>query len=102
MKRADQWILIDNYKRKYFLKFEIQKKLLKSLTKNSKLKLIQNYIAFLKQIKIKKNKSVIMHNNRCVRTGRTWSINRFTQYSRFYLRTEIYKGNIPGFKRSSW
>lgn len=41
-------------------------------------------------------------NNRCVLTGRVWGVNSKVGLSRFKLREEVYKSNIPGFRRASW
>lgn len=40
-------------------------------------------------------------NRRCIISGRVWSTNKKTSLSRFELRKEVYKANIPGFRRAS-
>lgn len=100
--RQKQWNLIDNLKRKIFIKNELKTLLLKNVIKNNLIKNIYKYYAIFNKTKIKKSSSIIKQNNRCIRTGRQWSINKLTRYSRFVFRKESYIGNLPGFKRASW
>lgn len=102
MKRKNQWILIDNFKRKYYLKKELKYKLLKSLINNCNNTLLIKYFFFILKIRSKQKFSIINQNNKCIKTGRIKSINTFTRYSRFVFRDENYLGNLPGFKRASW
>lgn len=102
MSRSKQWILLDNFKRKLFIKQELKKILLKSLLKNAQLPLIYRYYAFFIKVKATRWTSISQQKNRCVKTGRSWGILKFTKYSRFVLRTETYRGNLPGFRKSSW
>ena len=46
--------------------------------------------------------SKVFITHRCAFSGRVWSVNRKTRYSRFLFRTESYDGNIPGCRRASW
>ena len=55
---------------RYIFKYELKKKILKSIHKNNNLLLLYRYLAFLKKTKIKKKNSYIKHNNRCLKTGR--------------------------------
>lgn len=102
MSRKTQWILLDNFKRKYYLKKEIKYLILKSLLKNHFNMLFIRYFFFILKIRSKQKYSIIQQNNKCVKTGRIKSLNKFTKYSRFIFRNEIYSGNLPGFKRASW
>nr|APW82417.1 rps14 [Laurentiella strenua] len=102
MIREEQWKLMDNLKRKLFLKNEIKKILLKSLIKNKKLPLGHRYLALWHKSKLSRYSSFTQQQNRCVQTGRIWYVLRTTQYSRFFFRTESYKGHLPGFQRASW
>jgi ribosomal protein S14 len=52
--------------------------------------------------KLLRTGSIIQQKNKCVKTGRTWTTVKNTNYSRFLFRTESNKGNMPGFKRASW
>lgn len=102
MTRKTQWLLIDNYKRRYYLKKEIKYLILKSLLKNNYKYFLFKYFFFFLKIKSKQKNSPIVQNNRCIKTGRIKSINKFTKYSRFIFRIESYEGNLPGLKRASW
>lgn len=102
MNRRLQWKLMDNYRRKLFLKTEIKKHLLSSLIKNQNIPITYRYLALWNKSKLSPITSLVKHQNRCTATGRIWGINKWTKYSRFYFRTESYKGNLPGFNRASW
>jgi small subunit ribosomal protein S14 len=102
MSRAEQWIFIDNFKRKLFLKYELKRVLLKSIFRNSELPLIYRYFVFYQRIKAPRWATLPQVVNRCSRTGRANSVTRQTKYSRFVHRTEAYNGNLPGLKRASW
>lgn len=100
--RELQWKLNDNLRRKLFLKNELKRQLLKSFIKNKKIPLAYRYLALWHRSKLPRLSSSTQIQNRCVQTGRIWYILKNTQYSRFFFRTESYKGNLPGFKRASW
>jgi len=102
MNREFQWKLLDNYRRKLFLKNEIKNIFFKNIIVNSNLPLTYRYYAMFKRIKTIRFHSSTRVQNRCVITGRIWSINKFTKFSRFYFRTNTNYGNIPGFRRASW
>ncbi len=102
MKRALNWKLIDNMKRKYFLKYEIKKLILKSISVNNYLPLSYRYYSMYHFSKISKQNSLIQHKKKCIKTGRVWSTEKYTKYSRFIFRRESYQGNLPGFRRASW
>lgn len=102
MSRRKQWVLLDNFKRKLFIKYELKRTLLKSLINNTNVPLVYRYYAFFKKINNPRRSVLSQQKNRCVRSGRAWGTLNFTQYSRFVLRTESYKGNLPGFRKSSW
>lgn len=102
MIREEQWKLLDNFRRKLFLKNEIKKKLLIGIINNRSLPLAYRYLALWNRSKIVRSSSYTQQQNRCVKTGRIWAVRKQTQYSRFFFRTESYKGNLPGFRRASW
>lgn len=102
MNRRLQWKLMDNYRRKLFLKNEIKKHLLNGLIKNTNIPVTYRYLAYWNRSKLVTTGSHTKHNNRCTTTGRIWAVNKLTKFSRFYFRTESYKGNLPGFSRASW
>ena len=102
MNRKIQWKLLDNFKRKYFLKNEIKYKILKSLIKNNYNFLIYKYFFFFYKIKNNLNFLKIKQIRRCLISGRATSIYKLTKLSRFIFRIKSYNGDLPGFKRSSW
>lgn len=102
MNRKFQWKLLDNFKRKLFLKQQLKNILLKSFLVNKNLPLSYRYLAFFEKIKIKRWAKIIQQRNRCIVTGRVHNVLRNTKYSRFVFRSESYAGNLPGFRRASW
>lgn len=102
MIRELQWKLMDNLRRKLFVKTELKRKLLKGLIKNTKTPDAYRYLALWNYSKLSRISSKTVQKNRCVVTGRSWYVLKNTQYSRFIIRTESNKGNLPGFRRASW
>nr|QCU82623.1 ribosomal protein S14 [Pseudourostyla cristata] len=100
--RSEQWILIDNLKRKLFIKYELKQFLLKSILKSNYTTNLQKYYITYRKTKLKRWAAISQQTNRCFRTGRPWYVNKLTRYSRFKFRTESYTGNLPGFSRASW
>lgn len=102
MDRHKVWILFDNLKRKYFLKYEIKRLLLRSIKRSTTLPYIRRYQASYYLSTMTRSSAGTYSSNRCVTSGRVWSVNKKTHYNRFILRTEIAKSNLPGFRRASW
>lgn len=102
MNRKNQWILCDHLNRQLFIKNELKKKILNSLSKNNYLPLSYKFLINYFKLKSIRKSNYIQQNNRCVGSGRIWSVLKITNYSRFLFRSSSYKGNLPGFKRSSW
>lgn len=102
MIRENRWKMVDNFRRKLFLKNELKKFILKSLIKNNNVPLTYRYFALYNKSKLARASSLTQHKNKCVRTGRVWSTVKNVNYSRFLFRTESNKGNLPGFRRASW
>jgi ribosomal protein S14 len=102
MRQELQWKAVDNWKRVYFLKFELYRVLLISIKKNTNIPLIYKQYIFFKLIQLKQHTFLTKHVNRCLKTGRTWGVIKKFQYSRFTIRDEGYLGNLPGFRRFSW
>lgn len=100
--REEQWVLMDKFKRQIFIKYEIKRIILKSIAKNNNVSNAHRYYALYRKIKINRWSTIGQQVNRCFKSGRQWSVNKLTRYSRFVFRRESYLGNIPGFKRASW
>jgi len=62
--------MLDNFRRKLFLKNELKKIILKSLIKNTKLPLSYRYFALYNKSKLMRLSSVTQQKNKCVETGR--------------------------------
>lgn len=102
MSRQLQLKSLDNFKRKIFIKYEIKKKILICIIKNKSLKNVYRYYAYFNYIKISRFSNIIKQKNRCIISGRSWSTEKITKYSRFVFRDKSNTGNLPGFKRASW
>ena len=102
MKRHLRWKLLDNFRRKLFLKFELRRLILCFISKNTASPQCVRYLSLFYKSKILRLSSKVQHKNRCVKTGRIWAVNKPTQLSRFTFQREAYSGNLPGFRRASW
>jgi len=102
MIRENKWKLVDNFRRKLFLKNELKKIILKSIIKNKTLPLSYRYLALYNKNKLIRLSSITQQKNKCIETGRIWSTVKRTNYSRFFFRTESNNVNLPVFKRASW
>jgi len=102
MNRRDRWKFLDKMRRKNFLKYELKKSLLSVIICNTKLPRTFRYYAIYNYSKISRSNSLVQHKNRCIKTGRIWSVVKPTKYSRFVFRNEVAYGNLPMFKRASW
>lgn len=100
--REDQWNFLDNFRRQIFIKFELKKKIIKSLEKSEASPLIYRYYATYGKGKISRISMISKHKTRCSFTGRSHGVIKKFGYSRFALRTESYVGAIPGCRRASW
>jgi len=100
--REKQWVNLDYFRRKLFIKYEIKKVILHSLIHNHYVSNSYKYIALYKKSNIFRWSNVIQQNNRCFLSGRPWYVSKITRLSRFKFRSESGKGNLPGFKRASW
>ena len=92
---------MDNYKRELFLKNELKRKLLRSIKRSSYTPLSRRYMAAYYMTTLPKYSSQNFSSNRCAVSGRVWSVNKKTKYSRFVFRNEVAKSNIPGCRRAS-
>jgi len=101
MDRHKAWIIFDNYKRINFLKNEVKRFILKSLLKNKKINYAKKYLISYYLTNLPKFSTRTMIRNRCLISGRVWSLNKKTNLSRFIFRSKIIKSNLPGYKRAS-
>ena len=99
MIKKNQLLILENYKRKLFLKYELKQLILKIFYKN-KINFNKNYllILFYKSI-TKKNKLKIKLSYRCVISGRNFNIMRKLAVSRFIFRKYLKLSLIPGFQK---
>lgn len=102
MSRHKLWIFLDSIKRKTFLKNQLKILILKSIKKSRTTNNIKRYYASYQLTTISGYSNSSKISNRCVVSGRVWSVSKKTDYNRFVLRSEISKSNIPGFSRASW
>jgi len=93
---------MDNLKRKSFLGNEVKRLLLKSIKKSTVIPYSRRYQAAYQLTLLSRISSRSTPSNRCVVSGRVWSVNRKTKYSRFIFRKEAYSSNIPGCRKASW
>ena len=100
--RQHQWKVLDNIRRRNYIKFEIKSQLIRSLKKTSDLQLTQKCLLIYKQSSIPRASSITRVVNRCVNTGRKYSTLRKFKLSRFSFRTNSYEGLLPGVRRNSW
>ena len=101
MTRHNLWNNNNNLQRKLVLRFELKRLVLKSFKKNRGISFIRRYLASFYLSNIPNKSSISNSIFRCTRSGRVWSVNRKTTISRFVLRSEAYKSNIPGLSRAS-
>jgi hypothetical protein len=63
--------MLDNLRRKLFLKSELKRIILKSIIKNTNISIVQRYYALFNKSKLLRTGSIIQQKNKCVKTGRT-------------------------------
>ena len=102
MDRTTAWVRMDAIKRRIFIKNEIKKQFLTSIKRSKVVPFSRRYQAACYLSRLPRISSVTQIRNRCVISGRVWSVNNKTKYGRFVLRENAYKSNIPGLSRASW
>lgn len=95
-------LIKDNFNRMLFLKFELKKKLLKSISYNQHIDKSLQLIAQTNLDKHIKNSSITRIHNRCTKTGRSRGVYRDFKLSRISLRLSCLNGDFPGITKSSW
>ena len=89
----------DNLRRKYFIKHEFKKKLIKSFIFNKYIFIKNKFFFFLKLTTFHRFSTIAKLRNRCFISGRNYSTFRYSSLSRFFFRTFLLKGDVIGFKR---
>ena len=102
MSRHELWLSNDRRKRYIYLKFELKKKLLKSIKLNTQVVNYRRYWAYFYLLQYPQFSRKILMRNRCITSGRVHSVNSKLALSRFTLRKKLYQTNLPGFRRASW
>lgn len=92
----------DKKKRAMFLKYEKDRKILKSICQNTNLPKQIRLEASLDLSTLPKDSSLVRLRNRCIMTGRGRFIFTSFSLSRLMLRNLAHKGLIPGLTKSSW
>jgi ribosomal protein S14 len=101
-KREHLWRWSDQVKRKYYLKFEIIRRLMRSFVLNQNVPMIYKTYVYMKFAKYTRFCILPSAKNRCVLSGRTYGVMSYFKLSRFFLRLHVHKMNTHGLKRLSW
>jgi ribosomal protein S14 len=88
MRQEDQWKAADRLKRKIYVKYEIRKQLLQSITKNMQISPLVRLYARYKLEQLPKYSCKSQHKTRCLISGRSYAVMRFARYSRFAIIRE--------------
>jgi len=94
-------IVKEKIKKIYFKKYELKKKLLKSLKNNKNIDLNKNVYASWKLNKLFRKK-IKVEKSICLVSGRQRGIWRFCSLSRHQLNSKLKDGNLINCKSSSW
>lgn len=90
------------FKKKKFIKNEIKKIILKSITQNKNVKPIYRASALYKLSKMDRKTTISKHRNVCLKTGRNKGIYKLTNFSRHYMRKLFCKNILQNLKISKW
>ena len=93
--------MLDHIRRRNHIKFELKNRLIRSILKTPSLTFAQRHLAIYAKSSIPRSSSITRISNRCVYTGRKFSVLRKFQMSRFALRDKAYDGYLPGLRRHS-
>ena len=93
--------MLDLFRRKLFVKFELRKSLLKSHTKIKSIKLVQKYNAQFSLANLPKRSSKNKIQNRRITSGRNKNVLRRISSSRFVFRYKAHFSYLPGCRRAS-
>jgi len=92
----------DIKRRKFFKKYEVKRKVLKSVIYDSNINDKEKFFTQLMLSNLPKNSSVTRIHNRCVITGRSHGVHRKFKLSRIQIKDQLYKNNINGLRKISW
>lgn len=92
---------LDNFRRKIFIKNELQRKILFAYRKVGTSENIFRVILNLDRRLLPRFAMPIQQANRCVLSGRKRSVSKLSRISRFKFRSLAYGGKLPSFLRSS-
>ena len=98
----NKFIEKDKNNRLLFLKYEKERKILKSICKTVNLNKVLKKKAQFNLSKLPKNSSIVRLRNRCMITGRGRFIFTGFNLSRLTLRKLGFEGKIPYLRKSSW
>jgi ribosomal protein S14 len=92
----------DQKRRLLVNKYELKRKLLKSIIYNLQLPKYVQFLAITKLNSFPKESSIVRIRNRCVITGRSRSVYKDFKLSRMMLRSFALNGFLTGITKSSW
>jgi small subunit ribosomal protein S14 len=96
------WRLVDKVKRKYYVKFEIIRRLIKTFVLNNHVSMAYKTFVYVKLLKYTRFCILPNAKNRCILSGRSYGVMSYFKLSRFFLRLSIHKMQTHGIKRLSW
>jgi len=100
--RQMQWNLLDVHRRKAYVKYELKNRLFKSILKNRTVPVGNRYAASYRRSTLPRKASITKVVNRCIQSGRQYTIIHKTRLARFPFRLQSYNGILPGVRRHSW
>lgn len=92
----------DKKKRNLYKKYELKKKILKSIVLNRNVYIEKKNKVQELVNKIPKNASITRIRNRCIVTGRGRGVYSFFKLSRLSFRELASFGFLPGIRKASW
>lgn len=101
-KREHHWRLVDKVKRKYYLKYEIIRRLIRTFILNKHISILYKTFVYVKFLKYTRFCILPNAKNRCILSGRTYGVMSKYKLSRFMLRLSVHKMQTHGLKRLSW
>lgn len=100
--RQSNWILLDAFRRKFFLKIELKRIILKTLIATKSNITLQMLYAYYLLIHLPQWGHWTRTSSRCLLSGRRHGLNNRWKLSRFQLRLQADLGYLPLVRRGSW